>query len=203
MITNERQRRVAVGEKTRFEQAIAHARTEGPGADIHPALHDAMIDGMSSQLADLEDELRRYDALRAGRVEGRVLRSFSELADVLIEGRIAARLTQKQLAQRIGVSEQQIQRYEQSRYSAASLERLQVVAEALKLTVGKSIGYHVAGGAKAKGAAASDPAQVGNRKTTGKKAASAGKKLRAERPARAAKTAAASNLSQAAPSKKR
>jgi hypothetical protein len=41
MITNERQRRVAVGEKARFEQAIARARTEGPGADVHPALHNA------------------------------------------------------------------------------------------------------------------------------------------------------------------
>jgi DNA-binding XRE family transcriptional regulator len=147
MITNERQRRVAAGEKKRFEQAIARAQAEGPGVDVHPVLHNAMVEGMSSQLEDLNDELSAYDALRDGRVEGRVLHSIGELADVLIEGRIAALLTQKQLAQRIGVSEQQIQRYEQTRYSAASLERLQVVAEALKLTVGETIGYHVTGGA--------------------------------------------------------
>jgi transcriptional regulator with XRE-family HTH domain len=199
MITNERQRRVAVGEKTRFEHAIARARTEGPGTDVHPALHDAMIDGMSSQLADLDDELRSYDALRAGRVKGRVLRSFGELADVLIEGRIAARLTQKQLAQRIGVSEQQVQRYEQSRYSAASLERLQIVAEALKLTVGKSIGYHVAGDASGRRAARrrTTKGAVMAGRVTGKRAASsAGKTLRSSSAGKQAKRAAASDLAQ-------
>ncbi len=40
--------------------------------------------------------------------------------------------------------EQQIQLYEQTRYSRASLSRLQSVADALKLSVRDSIGYHVA-----------------------------------------------------------
>jgi DNA-binding XRE family transcriptional regulator len=147
MITNERQRRVAAGRKKRFEQAIAQAHADGPGADVHPVLHDAMIDGMKSQLADINDELGAYDALRAGHVKGREFHSIGEFPNALIEGRIAAGLTQKALAQRIGVSEQQIQRYEQTRYSAANLERLQDVAEALNLSVRESIGYHLAGGA--------------------------------------------------------
>lgn len=70
MITNERQRGVAATQKQRFEHAIARAQAEGPGADVHPALHNAMIEGMNSQLADLDDEVRAYDALRAGRVKG-------------------------------------------------------------------------------------------------------------------------------------
>jgi DNA-binding XRE family transcriptional regulator len=140
MITNERQRNVASGEKKRFEQAIARARAEGPGADVHPVLHDAMIAGMDSQLADLSAELNAYEALRAGQVKRREFHSIGELPTALIEGRIVAGLTQKALARRIGLSEQQIQRYEQTRYSAASLERLQSVAEALKLTVRESSG---------------------------------------------------------------
>jgi transcriptional regulator with XRE-family HTH domain len=147
MITNERQRRVATAEEKRFERAIARAHAEGPKADVHPMLHDAMIKGMSSQLKDLKDELSAYEDLRAGRIKGRALRSLDELADVLIEGRIAAHLTQRQLAQRIGVPEQQIQRYEQTRYSGASLARLQIVAKALRLTVKESIRYHLADGA--------------------------------------------------------
>jgi transcriptional regulator with XRE-family HTH domain len=205
MITNERQRRVAAGEKKRFEQAIARARAEGPSADVHPVLHDAMIEGMESQLTDLNAELVAYDALKAGHVKGRVFHSIGELPSALIEGRIAAGLTQKALAQRIGVSEQQVQRYEQTRYSAASLERLQSVAEALKLTVRESIGYHRASSASGRRAArpkrikrAAMPGRAtGSRKATGKKAASAGKTLRAKGSNKAAKTAAASDLSQA------
>jgi hypothetical protein len=47
-----------------------------------------MIDGMRSQLADLQDEVRAYDDLRAGRIHGRVLSYIGDLANVLIEGRI-------------------------------------------------------------------------------------------------------------------
>lgn len=146
MLTNERQRRVAGAQIERFEKAIAEAEAVGPAADVHPRLHQATIDGMRSQLADLEEEARAYDDLSAGRVRGRVLSSIGDLADALIEGRIAARLTQRELASRIDVSEQQVQRYEQTRYSSASFQRIQTVAAALQLTVGESIGYHVAAG---------------------------------------------------------
>jgi DNA-binding XRE family transcriptional regulator len=244
MLTNERQRRLAGAQIERFEHAISNAEVAGAGPEVHPILHEAMIDGMNSQLADLKDEVRAYDDLRAGRTTGRVLRSIDELADALIEGRIAARLTQKELAKRIDVPEQQVQRYEQTRYSSASLDRIQTVADALKLTVGESIGYHVAAsraprakrgrvqitkgtgmagratGKKAassagktlrskharkaaKTAAASDLAQVANRKTTSKRAASAaGKTLRAKGATKAAKSAAGSDLSQAAGGRK-
>ena len=43
----------------------------------------------------------------------------------LIEARIAAKLTQRQLAKRIGVAEQQIQRWEANGYSGVNLTRLQ------------------------------------------------------------------------------
>ncbi len=195
MITNERQRRVAVGEKKHFEQAIARARAEGPGADVHPVLHDSMIEGMDSQLADLNGELVAYDALRAGHVKGRVFHSIGELPSALIEGRIAAGLTQKALAQRIGVSEQQVQRYEQTRYGAASLERLQTVAEALKLTVRESIGNHRAG--VASGSRTGRPKRIKGAAIAGRRAASvAGKSPRSHAAGKQAKTAAASDLAQ-------
>jgi transcriptional regulator with XRE-family HTH domain len=94
----------------------------------------------------------------------------------LIEGRIARRFTQKQLGQKLGVPEQQIQRYEQTRYSGASIERLGEVAEALQLTIRKTIEYYIpsatgdqapkSASKAAKRAAASDLSQVGNRKLT-------------------------------------
>ena len=56
-----------------------------------------------------------------------------------IEARIAAGLTQKELAEKFGVHEQQIQRYEASNYHAVGFDRLQEVMSALDITIGKTV----------------------------------------------------------------
>jgi transcriptional regulator with XRE-family HTH domain len=154
MITNDRQRRITAAQIRRFEQAAERAQASGPTDDLDPRLHKAMIAGIESQLDDLRTELEEYEALRQGKVKSRVFHSLLELPDALIEGRITLGLTQKQLAQKIGVPEQQIQRYEQTRYSGASLERLQEAADAVKLVMQKKIEYPIAAKASAKGGAA-------------------------------------------------
>ena len=60
-----------------------------------------------------------------------VLQKLEQLPDMLVEQRELLGLTQRQLAERLGMKEQQIQRYESSRYQAASLRRLIEVAQAL------------------------------------------------------------------------
>jgi transcriptional regulator with XRE-family HTH domain len=44
-------------------------------------------------------------------------------------------LTQKELAERLSLAEQQVQRYEATKYRGVAAERLQEVADALKLKV--------------------------------------------------------------------
>ena len=56
---------------------------------------------------------------------------LENLPEMLVEERLRLELTQKQLAEKMGLKEQQIQRYEATRYQSASLRRLQEVAEAL------------------------------------------------------------------------
>lgn len=56
---------------------------------------------------------------------------LENLPEMLIEERIRLGFTQKQLAEKMGLKEQQIQRYEANRYQSASLRRLQEVAKAL------------------------------------------------------------------------
>src|SRR2546428_2171635 len=125
MITNERQHRITRAEIERFDEALAHAVEERPAARVDPRLHQAMIDGLQSQRDDLREELREYEALREGKVKRRVLTSLLELPTALIEGRIVSRLTQKELGKRLGVPEQQVQRYEKTRYAGVGIERLQ------------------------------------------------------------------------------
>ena len=57
----------------------------------------------------------------------------------LIRARIALRLTQKQLAERVGLKEQQIQRYEETDYVSASFSRLQEIIKALGLDIEEKI----------------------------------------------------------------
>ena len=60
------------------------------------------------------------------------LGTVAELPANLIKARIARGLSQKDLADRIGLKEQQIQRYEATDYASASLARIKEVVSALR-----------------------------------------------------------------------
>ena len=88
-----------------------------------------MLCGVS--LSDLEGELRDYERLKSGDFEFGQLDAVAEVPRLLIRARIARGLSQKSLASRLGLKEQQIQRYEASEYASASLARIRSVAEVL------------------------------------------------------------------------
>lgn len=143
MITNERQYRIARSEARKFEQAIVAALETEPSPDVHPRVHNAMIEALESELEVLREQVDHYEALKAGKVKRRKVNSIRELPVLLIEGRIAAGLTQRQLADRLGLPEQQIQRYEATMYSGVSLDRLQEVADALELEIEERVTYSI------------------------------------------------------------
>ena len=143
MITNERQYRIAKSEAKKFDDAITAATERGPGPDVHPRIHAAMVVSLESELAVLREQVKHYEALKGGKVKSRKVQSLRDLPVVLIEGRIAARLTQRELAKRLGLPEQQIQRYEATLYAGASLERLQEVADTLGLEIEERVRYAV------------------------------------------------------------
>lgn len=141
MITNERQYRITKSEARKFEQAIAAARGREPGRDVDPLIHLAMIESLESEHAVLREQLDQYEALKAGKVKHRKVNSLRDLPIMLIEGRIAAGLTQRQLSQRLGLKEQQIQRYESTLYSGVGLDRLQDIADAVGLEIEETVTY--------------------------------------------------------------
>lgn len=131
MITNQRQYRITKAQAARLREALAEAGQES--TELDPRLRQAMRDGLDSQLQTLQQELDEYESLRSGRPAVFELHSLTELPQALIRGRIAAGLSQRQLAERLGLREQQVQRYESSGYAGVSLERAQAVANALGL----------------------------------------------------------------------
>ncbi len=133
MIENERQYRITKAWVEKFTQS-AQQMAE-PGAAPDPLIQAAMVAQYQSQIEELQRDLDEYDALRSGRVASLDVDSLTALPDALIRARIAAGLTQKELAARLGLKEQQIQRYESTRYSGVSLERAQAVVDALGVRI--------------------------------------------------------------------
>jgi len=140
MIKNERQYRITKAQAEKFERALAQTR-EHPSdlGSVDPILQEAMANALRSQLADLRQELEEYEALRSGQQQVFALASFAELPRALIQSRIALGLSQKELAERLGLKEQQIQRYEATEYAGASVQRVQEVIQALGLQVREEV----------------------------------------------------------------
>ncbi|HSW05881.1 helix-turn-helix domain-containing protein [Aquabacterium sp.] len=131
MITNQRQYLVSQGQAERFRQALAAPDAQG----LHPKAAKAMRAGLRSQLDDLDAEIAEYDALRHGHITSLEAESIVGIGAALVKARIVRNLTQKELAERLELAEQQVQRYEATQYRGVAAERLQQVADALRLTV--------------------------------------------------------------------
>lgn len=141
MIRNERQYRTTL----RQRQMLAEALDELAGRSMSipvpevrqvPADRNAQIAelqraSLAGQLADLDAQVSEYEELRAGHLAAARVASLSDLPDALVRARIAAGLSQRELAVRLGMKEQQIQRYESESYAGASLSRLREVMDAL------------------------------------------------------------------------
>ena len=136
MIKNERQYRITRTQAERFARTLEGLRERPEGIDgIHPLIAQAQVDAVSSQLADLEAELCEYEAVKEGRFQIDELNVVAVLPALLIKARIARGLSQRELADRMGLKEQQIQRYEATDYATAKWSRIREVADVLTMEI--------------------------------------------------------------------
>ncbi len=132
MIKNERQYKFTKKQVERFERTLAELRSRSPeDAGLHPLVAKAQEDAVSGQVVDMKEELQMYESMKAGIFSLEQLEVVSELSNMLIGARIAQGISQKELAERIGLKEQQIQRYEATDYASASLSRIREVVNGL------------------------------------------------------------------------
>ncbi len=136
MITNERQYRITKAELAKLREAIKSFDMEKAIASMGDrTLAKAQLQAMQSEDEVLSDQLREYEALRSGAVASFEADSLSALPDLLVRARIAKGLSQRELAEKLNIQEQQIQRYEMEEYASASLRRLVEVSDALGLKI--------------------------------------------------------------------
>ena len=131
MITNERQFRIS---RRKLADLERHARTSGSNDD--PDDPRALIaSGLSQTIKALQTEIREYDRLAHSNSNILEISDLAELPTAAISARIAAGLTQAELAKRLGVAEQSVQRYEQNQYKRVSFERLREIFVATGIKV--------------------------------------------------------------------
>jgi HTH-type transcriptional regulator/antitoxin HigA len=131
MIMNEVQYRSTKAHLARFEEAAANLEAR----QDRSKLGELELEAVRAQADDLRSEIAEYELLRSGTVSSFDASSLSDLAVLLVKARIARGWTQRQLADVLGVAEQQVQHYESTGYRAASLARICDVTAALGVTV--------------------------------------------------------------------
>lgn len=136
MIYSDKQYAISESQLGKLRDALEAAQSQEA---MTPAdqewLREVQADAIRSQIATLEAELSHYELLKAGEITFAKTHSLENLPAVLVQARIAAGMSQTDLAERLGVKAQQIQRYESSNYSGASLDRLIEVCSLLNVHI--------------------------------------------------------------------
>lgn len=93
----------------------------------------------SGQAAELAGLVASFEALRSAGGLSLELTALEDLGGALIKARIARGWTHAQLAQRLQMPKQQVQRYEASEYRSASLRRIGEIARVLGIRVNATV----------------------------------------------------------------
>ena len=123
MIKNERQYKITRNRADVVRNTIGELQRMPLPDGLQPEMRELQFDALRGTL----DALHDATLIEATGIE--------QLPTALIRARIACGLTQRQLAERVGLQEQAIQRYEATDYAGVSFARLVEIAEALELTI--------------------------------------------------------------------
>lgn len=132
LITNERQEREVSSLIEQIDQALSSEQVlqqivEG----LPPEILDNVRQSLTAERQELVDGLAAYQAAQSGEIAALKARAGNDLGALLVAARVAKGWKQKELARRLFLPEQQIQRYEAERYRSISLSGLQRVARTL------------------------------------------------------------------------
>jgi transcriptional regulator with XRE-family HTH domain len=131
MITNERQYKLSSAWLRRFQEALIHLN-KMPESLEQPWLREAQKESIEEQIDQLKPQIVEYERLKSGKIKIPDPVSIVNQAPlVLIRSRIANGWDQEELASRLGMAKQQIQRYEQNNYAQATISVMSRVAAIL------------------------------------------------------------------------
>lgn len=132
VILNEREARDARAAVSELGRLLSSEQFFEPIiAGLPPSVVNGFRKAIRTERAELEVSVAAYEAAKGGNFNDLKRRARNDPGISLIIARIARNLTQKELARKLGMKEQQIQRYEADRYSSISLANYRRIASLL------------------------------------------------------------------------
>jgi hypothetical protein len=129
MIRSEAEYQTALRQLKQNEQTRAQMREAFAGGGFTPEEVEELMEPTLCFHAQMEEEVEWYEAARRGNLP--TAHRLEGLGALLIALRIYQGLTQRQLAERLGVSEAAVSRDEHNEYHGITVERAQRILDAL------------------------------------------------------------------------
>ena len=133
MIRSEKEYREAVERLRQDGEIIALQKEKLEGLGLSQEEVRRALEPMLSFRAQLEEEVEWYERVR--RRDFGIIRDLSAVGTLLIALRIANGLSQRELAEKLGVSEAQVSRDERNEYHGIRVARAQRVLDAMNETL--------------------------------------------------------------------
>ena len=133
MIRSEKEYREAVERLRKDEEVLALQKEKLEGLGLSEEEVGRALEPMLSFRAQLEEEIEWYERVR--RRDFGVIRDLSSVGTLLIAMMIANGLSQRELADKLGVSEAQVSRDERNEYHGITVDRAQRVLDAMGETL--------------------------------------------------------------------
>jgi len=133
MIKNEQQYHYSLDWLRRFEQSVAELDSN-ENLKAEPVRWQLHRDSYQSQVNELKEEIAEYERLTncdKGQPIKIKVENLNKLPDALIKARIAAQISQNELADLLGIDQQRVKQYEDTDYQCASFVEILEVSTAL------------------------------------------------------------------------
>lgn len=138
MIKDELQYKISQEWVEKFERSITEMERDEIRKQKDPLGWQMLRDASQSHLNQLQEEIAEYETLQNHDSHTPIvlkLKDMSYLTEILIKARMAAKLSQKELADLAWMPEDKIKEYEKTDYEKASFHEVMTVFEVLDIKI--------------------------------------------------------------------
>jgi DNA-binding Xre family transcriptional regulator len=132
MIKNEKQYNISKKLLSEINEDIDRLQKD---TTQHPLRNKLMLASALNMQKEIEQDILLYETLKKDKKGILKERLFSELPTLLTEYKIKSGLTQKEFAERLGIKEQQLQRYEADNFKSVTFKNLLRFLDAIGLEI--------------------------------------------------------------------
>lgn len=121
MIKNEKQYKIS---KKKLQEIKVNIDEVEKATNLHPLRNKLMMASLLNMQEEISKEVADYELLKKKKFLFLKERLISDLPTLLTEYKIISGLTQKEFSEKLGLKEQQLQRYEADNFKSVSFKNL-------------------------------------------------------------------------------